>query len=77
MKAGLRVQEPAVWRASIRAPSGDVTAAAAAAASAGVNRRTTEEWVPLPRESTAELGQMRRIATAVGALMVTVKPSPA
>ena len=76
MKVGLIVQEP-VLRASVRDPSGDVTAAAAVAASAGVNRRTKEGLVPLPRESIAELGQMSRIATAVGALMVTVKPSPA
>ena len=74
MKVGLIVQEP-VLRASVRDPSGDVTAAVAA--SAGVNRRTKEGLVPLPRESIAELGQMSRIATAVGALMVTVKPSPA
>ena len=62
-----------VSRASIRAESGDVTAAA----SAGVNQRTAEELVPVPRESVADLGQIRRIAVAMGAVMVTVTPSPA
>ena len=60
-------------RASVRAASGEVTAVA----SAGVNRRTTEGLVVAPRESVAELGQMSRIAVAVGASMVTVTPWPA
>ena len=60
-------------RASVRAASGDV----AAAASAGVNRRTAEGLVVAPRESAAELGQMIRMAVAAGASMVMVSPSPA
>ena len=72
-KCGERAQEPAVWRAFVRAASGDVTASA----SAGVNRCTMEGRVLAPRESFAELGQMSRIAVAAGASMLTVTPSPA
>ena len=62
-----------VLRASVRAPSGNATAAA----SAGVNRRTTEALVAAPRWSFAEAGQMSRMAEAAGASMVTITPSPA
>ena len=57
-------------RASTRAASGDVTAAAPA----GVKWRTAEELVPTPKLIVAAAGQMSRIAVAVGALMVTVAP---
>ena len=70
MKIGLITQEP-VLRASFRALSGDVTAAA----SAGVKRRKAgEEVVPFPRSSVAEVGQMSRMSVAAGAVMVTVAP---
>ena len=65
--------QESVWRASVRAASGDVTAAAWA----GVNWRRAAELVPLPKFTVADVGQMSRIAVAVGALMVTVEPNPA
>ena len=63
----MSAQEP-VSRASVRAPSGDVTAAA----SAGVKWRTTEELVPPSKLMVVPAGQMSRIAVALGAVMVTV-----
>ena len=60
-----------VLRASVRASSGEATAAA----SAGVNRRTTEELVAAPRWSIAEPGQMIRMEEAAGASMATTTPS--
>ena len=60
-------------RASVRAASGDVSAAA----SAGVKRRTAEGLVVAPKEIAAKLGQMIRMAVAAGASMVMVSPSPA
>ena len=33
--------------------------------------------MPLPKFTVADVGQMSRIAVAVGALMVTVEPNPA
>ena len=65
--------QEAVLRASARVPSGEATAAA----SAGVNRRTTEELVAAPSWSIAEPGQMSRMAEAAGASMVMITPSPA
>ena len=59
-----------VSRASVRAASGDVTAAAPA----GVNRRRAAEVVPLPQVSVAAAGQMTRMSVAVGAVMVMVTP---
>ena len=69
---GAGAQE-AVLSASVRAPSGDTTAAA----SAGVNRRMAEELVAAPRWSIAEAGQMSRMEEAAGASMATTTPSPA
>ena len=63
----MSAQEP-VSRASVRAPSGDVTAAAWA----GVKWRTTEELVPPSKLMVVPAGQMSRIAVALGAVMVTV-----
>ena len=68
----MSVHEP-VLRASVRAPSGDATAAASAA----VKRRTTEGLVVELRVRVAEVGQMTRIALAAGASMVRKTPSPA
>ena len=65
----MSAQEP-VSRASVRAPSGDATAAA----SAGVKWRTAEELVPAPKLIVVAAGQMSRMAVAVGALTVTVAP---
>ena len=66
------VQEP-VARASVRMASGDITSVA----SAGVNRRTMEGLVFVPRESAAQRGKMRRTAEAAGASIVTCRPRPA